>query len=399
MNIKDIFDLFLIVSALHGFAFNIILLCSKNGREKSMRYLNLLIFVISLNNIQSWGLERNLIQHQFSLNYLQIPWHFLAMPFLYMFLIHYLKIAKKSYNLLKIILPMFLIIVITQVTFMYNYNIPDSPEKLNRIYEQYSSFEEGLSLLVSLIIFVYSFFVLNRKEKIKSKIITFDSLKWLHTFFKLTAIGYVLWLFALAIKIKLNFTSFIFSYYPLRVYTTLLIYWLGYQGLRQVRISKERKQIRRTLLIDSDTDFKTDLNTDFKTATDKKPTTNTSPNIENTILDKYKEQFLEIDTFITDNKKFLVPKYTLQHLSKDTKLSSSTLSLIINKVSGKSFTDYLNEKKVKQAKVLLLDPNYSNYTITSIGLESGFNSKSTFFTVFKKQSGYTPVQFKKASIN
>ncbi|WCC44285.1 AraC family transcriptional regulator [Tenacibaculum finnmarkense] len=59
----------------------------------------------------------------------------------------------------------------------------------------------------------------------------------------------------------------------------------------------------------------------------------------------------------------------------------------------------MNEKKVKQAKVLLLDPNYSNYTITSIGLESGFNSKSTFFTVFKKQSGYTPVQFKKASIN
>ncbi|MCD8444564.1 hypothetical protein, partial [Tenacibaculum finnmarkense] len=105
---------------------------------------------------------------------------------------------------------MFLIIVITQVTFMYNYNIPDSPEKLNRIYEQYSSFEEGLSLLVSLIIFVYSFFVLNRKEKIKSKILAFDSLKWLHTFFKLTAIGYVLWLFALAIKIKLNFTSFIF---------------------------------------------------------------------------------------------------------------------------------------------------------------------------------------------
>nr|WP_241426502.1 AraC family transcriptional regulator [Tenacibaculum finnmarkense] len=274
---------------------------------------------------------------------------------------------------------------------MYNYNIPDSPEKLNRIYEQYSSFEEGLSLLVSLIIFVYSFFVLNRKEKIKSKILAFDSLKWLHTFFKLTAIGYVLWLFALAIKIKLNFTSFIFSYYPLRVYTTLLIYWLGYQGLRQVRISKERKQIRRTLLTDSDTDF--------KTATDKKPTTNTSPNIENTNIDKYKEQFLEIDTFITDNKKFLVPKYTLQHLSKDTKLSSSTLSLIINKVAGKSFTDYLNEKKVKQAKVLLLDPNYSNYTITSIGLESGFNSKSTFFTVFKKQSGYTPVQFKKASIN
>ncbi|MCG8183675.1 helix-turn-helix domain-containing protein [Tenacibaculum piscium] len=414
MNTKDIFDLFLIVSALHGFAFNIILLCSKNGREKSMLYLNLLIFVISLNNIQSWGLERNLLQHKFTLNYLQIPWHFLAMPFLYMFLIHYLKIAKKSYNLLKIILPMFLVIVITQVIFMYNYNVDDAPEKLNRIYEQYSSFEEGISLLVSLIIFSYSFFVLNRKEKIRSKILTFDSLKWLHTFFKLTAVGYVLWLFALGIKIKLNFTSFIFSYYPLRVYTTLLIYWVGYQGLRQLRISKERKQIRKSLLINLKLEElkKSELKETLKeiplilpiSTVNHQPITTSTPaetvasNTEKNSLAKQKEQFLEIDTFINNHKKFLLAKYTLQNLSKDIKLSSSTLSLIINNVADKSFTDYINEKKVAQAKIFLLDANYSNYTITSIGLESGFNSKSTFFTVFKKLSGYTPVQFKKEQL-
>jgi AraC-like DNA-binding protein len=54
--------------------------------------------------------------------------------------------------------------------------------------------------------------------------------------------------------------------------------------------------------------------------------------------------------------------------------------------------------RVNQAKSLLLDADYSNYTITSIGLESGFNSKSTFYTVFKKHSGCTPVQFKEAII-
>ncbi|WP_410016848.1 helix-turn-helix domain-containing protein [Tenacibaculum sp. HL-MS23] len=71
---------------------------------------------------------------------------------------------------------------------------------------------------------------------------------------------------------------------------------------------------------------------------------------------------------------------------------------MINNIAGKSFTDFLNEKRVKQAKLLLLDTDYAKYTITSIGLESGFNSKSTFYTVFKKHTGCTPVQFKESKI-
>nr|BFF40585.1 hypothetical protein BACY1_23900 [Tenacibaculum mesophilum] len=73
-----------------------------------MIYLNLLILAISLNNIQSWVLEKELFQHKFALDYVQIPWHFLAMPFLYMFLIHYLNLAEKSYKILKLIIPIFL---------------------------------------------------------------------------------------------------------------------------------------------------------------------------------------------------------------------------------------------------------------------------------------------------
>ncbi|WBX72137.1 helix-turn-helix domain-containing protein [Tenacibaculum retecalamus] len=380
MDTPTLFNLFLLISALHGFAFSIILFCSKNGREKSMLYLNFLILAISLNNIQSWALEKHLFQHKFSLDYLQIPWHFLAMPFLYMFLINYLNLSKKSYNILKAIVPLFLIIIATQIVFVYNYNDTNSQDNLNYIYERYTSFEEIFSLTISLSVFIYSLYILYRKEKLFTKITSFDNLKWVYTFFKLTTVGYVLWILALIIKVKMNFTGFLFSYYPLRIYTTLLIYWLGYQGLKQIRILKERKKIRESLLIDLDEGFNLET---------------INLNTKDTSSEKHKEQFLEIDNFIDKNKKFLLPKYTLKKLSKDTELSTSTLSLIINNIAKKSFTDYLNEKRIEQAKLLLLDPSYSNYTITSIGLESGFNSKSTFYTAFKKKSGYTPVQFKK----
>ncbi|WP_275314653.1 helix-turn-helix domain-containing protein [Tenacibaculum bernardetii] len=378
MDTSTLFNFFLLISALHGFAFSIILFCSKNGREKSMLYLNLLILTISLNNIQSWALELKLFQHKFSLDYLQIPWHFLAMPFLYMFLINYLSLSKKSYNILKVMIPLFFVIIAAQITFVFNYSNSPSQEKLNYIYERYTSFEEMFSLFTSLGIFIYSFFILYKKEKFFTKILSFDNLKWIHTFFQLTAVGYMLWILALIIKVNMNFTGFIFSYYPLRAYTTVLIYWLGYQGFKQIRILKERKHIRKSLLIN----LNNDVTEDFKLKS------------EEVSSEKHKEQFIEIDTFIDKKKKYLVSKYTLQNLSKDTKLSSSTLSLIINNIAGKSFTDYLNEKRINQAKLLLLDTDYAKYTITSIGLESGFNSKSTFYTVFKKHTSYTPVQYK-----
>ena len=387
MTIENLFNLFLLVSALHGFAFSVVLFSSKNGREKSMVYLNLLILVISINNIQSWALERGLLQNKFALEYMQFSWHFLAMPFLYMFLVHYLDLPQKSFNVLKFAIPVFILMVIAQISFVVYYSDTASQERLDYIYERYSSLEEFFSMLTSLSFFIYSMYILYKKENLFPKILSFDNLKWLYTFFILSSVGYLLWILALVIKISLNFSDFLFSYYPLRVFTTVLIYWLGYQGFKQIRILKEREIIRKSLLIDLNGNFSVDT---IKVDTEKNPSKSQA--------ERQKEQFQEIDNFIKSKKKYLSTKYTLQDLAKDTELSSSTLSLIINNVAKKSFTDYLNEMRIDLAKTLLLDSEYSDYTITSIGLESGFNSKSTFYTVFKKHTGHTPVEFKNLSL-
>jgi hypothetical protein len=52
---------------------------------------------------------------------------------------------------------------------------------------------------------------------------------------------------ALIITVALNFKEFIYSYYPLRILTTVLIYWVGYQSILQLRVLNERKYLRKQI--------------------------------------------------------------------------------------------------------------------------------------------------------
>lgn len=335
-----------------------------------MQFLTLVILTISLNNFQSWVLTKGLFQSDYILNYLQIPWHFLTLPFFYLFLVHYLNIEERAFKILRIVLPLFTISIITQICFVLYKSGTSTKENLEYIYEKYTSIEEMISYFFSFGIFIFSFYILYKKKKEFTKILSFDDLKWIYNFLKFSAVGYFLWIYALIIKFVLNFKGFIFWYYPLRIFTTVLIFWLGYQGIRHLRIFKERKQLRKV--------------TQSEISTEK-------------VEHKFEEHFVQIDNFIRSKKKFLKPKYTLQTLSNDTKLSTSTLSAVINNEANKSFIDYINEMRVEQAKKLLLDSEYQDYTIVSVGLESGFNSKSAFYNAFKKHTNYTPLTYKQIS--
>ena len=97
---------------------------------------------------------------------------------------------------------------------------------------------------------------------------------------------------------------------------------------------------------------------------------------------------------IEKEKIFQEPELTLQQLA--TKLNSPAylVSQAINDELNKNFYDLVNGYRVEEAKRLLLHPDNRNYTILSVGFEAGFNSKTTFNTVFKKFTGFTPTQYR-----
>lgn len=97
---------------------------------------------------------------------------------------------------------------------------------------------------------------------------------------------------------------------------------------------------------------------------------------------------------MTEEKLYLQTELTLQDLADKLKTPSYQVSQAINDGLQKTFYDLVNGYRVEEAKRLLLDPKSRANKILAVGFDAGFNSKTTFNTVFKKFTGLTPSDFK-----
>jgi len=118
--------------------------------------------------------------------------------------------------------------------------------------------------------------------------------------------------------------------------------------------------------------------------------------------EKYKNKEMDKETqnligqklsIIIEKELFLNPSFSLEEAAKELKLTKHLLSQYVNEVLGKSFSNLIKEYRIEKAKKLL--ETETNYTIESLGYDSGFSSKSTFFTAFKKITGLTPAEYQK----
>lgn len=72
-------------------------------------------------------------------------------------------------------------------------------------------------------------------------------------------------------------------------------------------------------------------------------------------------------------------------------LSPKYLSRAFKKYTNVRFVDYLNEIRISHAKELL---NTTDETIMDIAKQVGFNSRNTFYRVFKNSQGVTPAEYR-----
>ena len=104
-----------------------------------------------------------------------------------------------------------------------------------------------------------------------------------------------------------------------------------------------------------------------------------------------------LNNYMESDKPYLEPNLSLSDLAEKLNVNSRTLSQIINNKLGLRFFDFINKYRVLEATHMIKDPPDPKMTILEIMYQTGFNSKSSFNTAFKKFTGMTPSEVKKQS--
>ena len=94
-------------------------------------------------------------------------------------------------------------------------------------------------------------------------------------------------------------------------------------------------------------------------------------------------------------KPYLQGDLVLPQLAQQLGISANYLSQVINEQLKVNFYDFINGYRVEDAKRLMKNAGQKNINILKIAFDSGFNSKSAFYTAFKKVTSMTPTQYRK----
>ena len=153
----------------------------------------------------------------------------------------------------------------------------------------------------------------------------------------------------------------------------LFIYYIGYMGIRQPAIFEQHAPVRVERGADP-------LPQPMRPADAKLPINS-------------QEIWDSLQRVMETEQPYRRSTLNLDRLAELLEVPSYQLSAVINHHGRCSFFELINRLRVESAEKMLLDES-CKLNILDIGLESGFNSKSTFYHQFKKSTGTTPSEFR-----
>jgi len=107
----------------------------------------------------------------------------------------------------------------------------------------------------------------------------------------------------------------------------------------------------------------------------------------------YQAELLDI---MDQEQPYLDPELKLPQLAKRLAISTNHLSQVINNHLHVNFYEFINQYRIRKAQQLLENPATANNKILNIAMDTGFNSKSSFNSAFKKFTGKTPSEYRES---
>lgn len=130
------------------------------------------------------------------------------------------------------------------------------------------------------------------------------------------------------------------------------------------------------------------------TTNDITETTNTeTPSTQIIDEQQMKEICENASHYMEESKAYLRPDISLAIFAKEINISQRKLSQAINGYLKCNFFEFVNRMRIEEAKRLMQKLDTSNLNIDSIYADCGFRSRSSFYMVFKKMTGKTPLSW------
>lgn len=228
----------------------------------------------------------------------------------------------------------------------------------------------------------------NHAETIKN---TFSSveeinLRWLRI---ITSLTLVVWILGVIIEFLQIFGLNTPVQATVPISLTILIYVMGYLGLRQPEIfSSSVDALPETAIQESEPSQATVVDETVSDDVRKYERSGLTREMAQSLHDK-------LIHLMETQKPFTNSTLKLNHLAQMVATTPNYLSQVINEERQQNFYDFVNWYRIEEAKKMILDPSQKDMTLLSIAYEVGFNSKSAFNTAFKKHAEMTPSQFRK----
>lgn len=235
----------------------------------------------------------------------------------------------------------------------------------------------GICFFLSITIYtVLSFYEIRKHQKRLRDLISFTSgiitLNWL----KVIASGFYTIYFILFI---LGGLSLIGDYIPFDPYyitfgfLTVFSFVYGFYGIKQSMIEVVKQE-----------------------ENGREPAKYSKSGLKDSMAEEYLHKLLN---YTAEHKPFLNPDLNINDLSAMTSIPRHYITQVLNEKHNRNFFTFINEYRVKEVISRFNDPRFNHYTILAIAFDSGFNSKTTFNSIFKTQTSITPSEYRNGRVS
>lgn len=376
-----IYTTLLNIAIFEGIVLGLIILKSSLFNSNSNKHLAYLLFTLSiilLNHV--FEIEEAFTPYPFLRFIEHVEWVFLIPAFLFLFIINRIDDTVKSKQKSYLCFIPFAYSAVLSVTYDLDhvagiYNIPVSGIGLIEILGLIQ-----LPLAVTFIPFlpIYSYFMIRHLKNSQEK-------KWIITLLTIVSSLLFAWLITCLAGLFLQY-DISSTMSVLALSATFIIHWTTYIGIYKYKLAKNKDAIYSF------------LNKDLAISH-----TNLQI-VENNTPEEYRESitadnlyFQKLELLCKDEHIYTDSTLNREKVAEKLGISAGYVSQIVNTITGDNFAHYINLYRVEAVKEMIANSEYENYNLLTMGLESGFTSKTTFYKTFKKVTGQTPNEYKNTS--